>query len=365
MTGTTLAHLAFTADELAGSPPPARPWHVRNMIPGRVVTLMQGDGGTGKSTLALQLAAATALGLRWLGQEVRKGNVLYLSAEDDRDEVHRRLDAITLDYGVGLGDLPALKVIDLTGREAILAAAAPGGLLQATPLWGELEALVGEWEPVLVVIDNLADVFGGEENSRAHARHFVSLLQGCAGRADASVVLIGHPSLAGMASGTGSSGSTAWNNSARSRLYLTKPKGEEGASIAPDMRVLTVMKSNYGPTDVEIRLRWKAGAFVADQEADTSMSGLELQVAHSRVDRLFMELLTTYEAQGRRVSHQPSANYAPALFAKDPLAKGSTKSGLAAAMNRLFASGAILVETSGPPTRQRHRIARAEMAEAA
>ncbi len=60
MTVTTLAHIAFTADELAGSAPPPRPWHVRNMIPARVVTLMQGDGGTGKSTLALQLAAALA-----------------------------------------------------------------------------------------------------------------------------------------------------------------------------------------------------------------------------------------------------------------------------------------------------------------
>src|SRR4051812_24916297 len=101
----TLAQRAFTADQLTGRPVPPRPWHVANMIPARAVSLFQGDGGTGKSVLALQLLASTVLGRPWLGQPVTQGRALYISAEDDRDEIHRRLDAIAADYGVDFPDL--------------------------------------------------------------------------------------------------------------------------------------------------------------------------------------------------------------------------------------------------------------------
>lgn len=347
---------AFTADELAGSPAPFRPWHVKNMVPIKAVTLLQGDGGTGKSLLALQLAVSTVLGRPWLGQEVRRGNVLYLSAEDDRDEVHRRLEAITLDHGVDLADLPGLKVLDMTGRDSILAAADRTGRLLATDLWEELEQLIAQWEPVLIAIDNLADVFAGEENSRPHARQFVSQLQGCAGRSNAAVLLIGHPSLAGIASGSGSSGSTAWNNSVRSRLYLTRPGGSEDGFTSPDVRVLTVKKANYAPSSVELRLRWQAGAFVADQADGDAPTSLDAQVAQNRVDKTFLDLLTRYASQGRTVSDQKGANYAPTEFAKDPQANGITKSGFAAAMNRLFAHDLIAVEIVGPASRRRRQL---------
>lgn len=348
---------AFTADELAGSPAPFRPWHVKNMVPIKAVTLLQGDGGTGKSLLALQLAVSTALGRPWLGQEVRRGNVLYLSAEDDRDEVHRRLEAVTLDHGVGLDELPGLKVLDMTGRDSILAAAADRtGRLLATDLWEELERLIGQWEPVLIAIDNLADVFAGEENSRPHARQFVSQLQGCAGRSNAAVLLIGHPSLAGIASGSGSSGSTAWNNSVRSRLYLTRPGGGDDGFTSPDVRVLTVKKANYAASNVELRLRWQAGAFVADQADGDAPTSLDAQVAQSRVDKAFLDLLTRYASQGRTVSDLKGANYAPALFAKDPQASGITKLGFGAAMNRLFAQDLIAVEMVGPASKRRRQL---------
>lgn len=355
-----LAARAFTVDELAGEPAPPRPWHVRNMIPSRVVTLLQGDGGTGKSILALQLAVATVLGRPWLGQDVRRGNVLYMSAEDDRGEIHRRLDLIAVDYGVDFGDLPGLKVLDVTGQDAVLAAADRQGRLAPTELWPDFERAVEAWAPVLVIIDNLADVFAGEENARTQARQFIAMLQGCAARQDASLLLIGHPSLAGMASGTGSSGSTAWNNSVRSRLYLTRPSGDDGAATVSDARVLTVKKANYGPANVEIRLRWFAGTFAADQGGKGVLSGLDLQLSQARIDRAFLDLLASYDAQGRPVSHRTGHGYAPALFAQDPKAGGTSKAGFTAAMNRLFAAKEITVEESGPPSRRTQRIVRAK-----
>ena len=52
----------FTADALAGQQVPPRDWQVPGLIPGNTVTTIDGDGGTGKSTLGLQLGVATVLG---------------------------------------------------------------------------------------------------------------------------------------------------------------------------------------------------------------------------------------------------------------------------------------------------------------
>ena len=54
------------AASLDGRPVPAREWHVPGLVPARTVTLLGGDGGTGKSLLAMQLAAATAVGGAWM-----------------------------------------------------------------------------------------------------------------------------------------------------------------------------------------------------------------------------------------------------------------------------------------------------------
>src|SRR5271170_1447755 len=55
------------ASSFANQPIPDRPWLVPNIIPDRQVTILSGDGGTGKSLIALQLSAAVAGGFDWIG----------------------------------------------------------------------------------------------------------------------------------------------------------------------------------------------------------------------------------------------------------------------------------------------------------
>jgi hypothetical protein len=65
-----------------------------------------------------------------------------------------------------------------------------------------------------------------------------------------------------MASGSGSSGSTAWNNTVRSRLYLTHANADEGEDVDPDIRVLTRKKSNYARAGETMTLRWTDGVMM-------------------------------------------------------------------------------------------------------
>ena len=76
------------------APVPERQWVVRDRVPLAAVTLMSGEGGVGKTILALHLAVATALGCDWLHALPEPGRVLVVCCEDDGDELHRRLDRI-------------------------------------------------------------------------------------------------------------------------------------------------------------------------------------------------------------------------------------------------------------------------------
>jgi RecA-family ATPase len=340
--------LTLTANELADRPLTPRVFNVPGVIPNSTVTSLGGDGGTGKSTLALQLAVATSAKRQWLGRDVLQGRTLYLSAEDDIAEMHRRLSDMCVHYDIGLEDLAGLKIIPLADEDALLAVGeAHGRPLTPTRLYEELQGLVAEWEPVLIVIDSAADVFGGNENDRAQVRQFIGMLRKLAMTSGAAVVLLTHPSVSGLSSGSGTSGSTAWSNSVRSRLSLTKPT-YEGAD--PDLRVLTTMKANYVAAGGEVRMRRGAGVFVV--EGVVSLSAMGSSAARDEIDRKFLTILADHAAQGR----PPSPNLAPSTFARDPLAGGTTASGFRAAMDRLFRQGSIRIDLVGPPSRVVQRL---------
>jgi RecA-family ATPase len=341
------------ASSLTGKAVEPRRWLIRDMIPRRTVTIFGGDGATGKSILAEQLAVSVETGKEWLGSAPERGPVVFVSAEDELNELHRRLLDIASAYEVDIADLADLHFVPLAGRDAVMGAPdAKGAVIAPTRIFDALIVLVRKIRPCLVILDTLADVFAGDEIRRTHARQFIGLLAGLAIDHDLAVVLIAHPSLSGLASGAGTSGSTAWSNSVRSRLYLETIKDEDGRELDADLRVLRVKKSNYGPAGLELRLRWSAGCFLLD--APTGAFGKI--AAGAKAERVFLELLAAFEAQGRDVSAKRSNSFAPSLFARCPEAAGVRKDALEAAMERLLSAGRLRVETFGPPSKQRTRL---------
>ncbi|RYD74518.1 MAG: hypothetical protein EOP84_19790 [Verrucomicrobiaceae bacterium] len=142
-----------------------------------------------------------------------------------------------------------------------------------------------------------------------------------------------------MQSGSGLSGSTHWNNSVRSRLYLTKAGGENGDR---DERVLEVMKNNRGPLGKRLALRWSTGAFVLSV-------GPAEGVTEADVDALFIDMLSQYAEQGRYVNAAGGPTFAPSAFAKDEGVRWQrvSKKALTDAMYRLLRS-----KRTGVPTRK-------------
>ncbi len=237
---------------LADKPIPARRWMVRDWIPHGAVTLLGGDGGVGKSLLAMQLLTAAAIGKSWLGQETMPCRVLGVFCEDDADELHRRQHDINRHYGIEFGDLENMMWASRVGDDSVLMTF-NGDHGEPTERFQQIHDAAQDFGAQLIVLDSLHDLFGGNENFRPQARAFVNLLRSLARDCDGAVVLNAHPSLSGLSSGSGMSGSTAWNNAVRSRLYLTRPKVEE---VDDQERVLSRMKANYSGSGDALRMRW-------------------------------------------------------------------------------------------------------------
>ena len=342
----------YSAASLKGKPVPPRQWLVHGLVPQKTVTLFSGDGGTGKSLLALQLAVAVAAQTAWIGKTVNTGRAIFLSAEDDDDELHRRLDDILIAEGRGWDDVSGLTLRSLAGEDALLAVETQVALIQSA-LFEELDKRAAEEAPALIVIDTLADVYPANENDRAKVRQFVGILRGLALKRNCAVLLLGHPSLTGLNSGSGASGSTAWNNSVRSRLYLSRIT-DNGFEPDPDARVLSTKKANYSRTGGEINLKWEAGVFVAEAQP----TGLDALAAGAKGERVFLKLLDALTAQGRYVSASPGPTYAPTQFASHPEAEGCAKRALKSAMDALFGRGEIVIASHGNGAKARSHIAR-------
>jgi RecA-family ATPase len=242
-----------------GQNPPPREWEVEGWIPRHEVTLLYGDGGIGKTLLIHQYATAAAAGRPWLGQKTRQARVMCFFCEDSSEELHRRQVDINASFQIGHKDLGGLRLASRKHEDNLLAAwDRSGSAMKLTPAWHRLKRDAIAFGADVLVIDTIADVYGGSEIDRVQVNAFVKGCLGSLAKAiGGSVIALGHPSLSGKSTGSGTSGSTAWSNAARSRIYLRYPEKTDSGNI----RELEGMKLNYGPKGSLLKLRWERGAF--------------------------------------------------------------------------------------------------------
>jgi RecA-family ATPase len=340
----------FDASQWEGVPIELRRWIVHNRIPAGEPGIMSGDGGTGKTKLALQLGAAVSAELPdWVGGVVEThGPVLVFSAEEKLKEMHRRMRDVLEHRTLSFKDLRGRLHFICDHSDTVLGAVDRNGIVQPTMSLLRLEKTVITIRPALVVVENAAEVYSGNESDRPNVTRFVrSLLGRLTVPCESTVMLIQHPSVSGLNDGTGRSGSTGWNNAGRWRNNFTTIKDDDDG-----LRQLEVAKNNYGPKGEKVRLRWERGVFVPEGSAGAPQQA----AAQNKIDQLFIQLLEQRNAQGRWVTPNKAAGYAPKEFATMPGAEGTTSDAFAKAMERLIAANRIIVETFGSPSRQRQRL---------
>jgi hypothetical protein len=197
-------------------------WLWEPYIPYGAVSLMQGDGGTGKTTTALAIAAAVTRGGALPGgcTTTTPGSVIIQNAEDSYAQTIRpRLEQFGADCGM-------IHVIDEDEQALSLAD-------------GRIEQSIIETGAKLVVLDPVQAYIGNANmNSAGGVRPLMKQLGAVASRNGCAILLVGHLSKKGTQAQYRGLGSIDIYAAARSVLTVGRVDAED------DMRVIVHNKSN-------------------------------------------------------------------------------------------------------------------------
>jgi hypothetical protein len=342
--GTQRAPMDWAA--MAGKTPPQREWVIPYWVPAGHLTLLSGRGGIGKSLLAQHIGTAVAAGKGYIEPSIVQKRVLMWACEDDENELWRRQLLISSHLQVPMTELTGRFVVHSYAGADVTLIAPVMGKLEQTVMLDELAAQVRLYEAEFVILDNIARLFGGNENDRHAVTLFCALVQGAC--APAGVLLLGHPA---KALGSEFSGSTAWEGAVRSRLYFSdRPPDEklddESAPPANErIRYLSRRKANYSDLDLrEISLidgvlmpiepERKARHQVFDPE-----SSFAIDTVIAAVRNLAHREIYGSEASG--------SNYLPALAKRYELLGGLTDRQFAGVMRKMIMAGSLVREPVG------------------
>ena len=260
--------------------PPERKWLVDSTIPMNAVTLISAAGDAGKGLLLLDLALKVSrncgdgsknesilLPPESFGHPIiGRGKAVVIMAEDDKDEVHRRL------FNLGMRgdeDLLAIPLPNACGPMPLVVKSTSGSELTAEffQLVEQIKAL--NPKPVLLIIDPLSSFIHTDINADPAAASFVTgTFAQLATDIGCSVILSHHLAKTKTKISTPEEarnlirGSTALENGCRCAIVFWQESEQRARKICADMgyeyqrnRVFNgaVVKSN-GPADRDIKI---------------------------------------------------------------------------------------------------------------
>lgn len=182
-------------------------WLIENWLPRSCVAMLTGDGGVGKSRLALQLAWALSGDGQWLGEAgqmpapgadygagfepVGASAIVYATWEDSPDQIRGRL--YWLEQAGKSGNGENFKIADMRARGHLWAASERYAVPGLTPAGEALREAAEQHNARLLVIDTLGVANGASEIDRAQVGAFFADWAAWADEHDCAVLLIAHP----------------------------------------------------------------------------------------------------------------------------------------------------------------------------
>jgi hypothetical protein len=329
--------------QLADGTPPPRRW----IYPGWLSydpTLLVGPGGVGKTLLAQHLGTALATGSEFFEKQVCQPlTVLMWACEDDHDELWRRQVAICGSLNVSMADLQLRFILEpRRGRENTLLTmhyAEPAW----TPLMGELTEQVNDYKADVLLLDNVGQTFGANENDRHHVTRYINGILGMTDRPFCPL-LMAHPA---RHSGSEYAGSAAWENAVRMRwLFGEQLPGDDQVQDTEDpdadVRYLSRRKSNYSAKDWR-KFRLVDGAL----QLDAKIEG-EASMASARSSHVVLDAFRRIRTMGLDTSASTHAsNYLPKIILAHRLNQGLNARELGKGMSDLMLDGALKVGVVG------------------
>ena len=241
------------------------------------ITMIQGDPGEGKTTLALRLAAACSTGQALPGMTITEPvNVIYQTAEDGLgDTIKPRL------MEAGADEDRVLNIVEDT--------------FSLTLLDERIEAAIVQTGAKLMILDPVQG-YVGEKVDMNRANEIRSVMKNVAAvaeRTDCAIVLVGHLNKMQSAnSAYRGLGSIDFRAAARSVLLVGRMKKE------PNVRVIVHDKSSLAPEGKSIAFslgdengfRWLDG--YNDITADELLCGFNAETKTAAAEQLILDMLS-------------------------------------------------------------------------
>lgn len=310
---------------LKTNPAPLRQWAINGWAPLGTVVALFSPGGLGKTLISQQLATHIAAGIAIWGQAVTQGSVLAYLCEDDNDEIRRRQEKIN--DALQLIDTPAgLYIEGRAGKNNTLFTFASQHHPSPTELLQHIKAECAVKRPVLVILDNIAQIYAGMENDRHQVTVFCNELTGIAQQYNCCVLLLGHTA---KAEGSQYSGSTAWEAAVRTRLWLNR--NDDGTME------LRKAKANYSALD-SVTLQWQDGYL---HTISCGVGGAN--IVNERAKSAVAIALNEFTKAKVSTSNSPQArNYLPKLMLDDRKLNGINPQTAKTALAAMVESGEIV-----------------------
>lgn len=138
-------------------------WLIDGIIPPQSSGLLVGDGGTGKTWLALDLALAVATGTSWMGEfKAHQGTVLVVDEENAELMLRERLYMLLEGRGLKPDNV---GIYFLVGEGINLSPHEQRGKLAPSESYTKLLNTIMLLKPVLVIFDSLTRVHTSNENA--------------------------------------------------------------------------------------------------------------------------------------------------------------------------------------------------------
>ena len=289
--------------------PEPKKWMIKDCLPAGKVGLLAARGGTGKSFFALQLGISVATGTNlqpWEVSAARK--VVYLAAEDDEDELHRRFHdickVITANHITPDEFSKSLRanmlIKSMVGADNRMTSDDYGREVVPTDFVDRfLHTVAGYGQIGLIIIDPASRFRGGDENRASDATRFVEALERLAKATGATVLVIHHVNKwSGRENEQmqeAARGSSAFTDGVRWQMNLavmTQTEAKE-FGVADDERsfyvTATITKNNYAPPQPKVIFRRGEGGVLSTVQLISNKQKVTEDLASRTIELLRSE----------------------------------------------------------------------------
>lgn len=233
------------------------------IIPAGGLVIFVGQPRSFKTMAALQMMFATASGDHWLGERpTRTGSALYVSEEGARAKVAERLSTMRNSHSLR-------HPIHILHREGIT--------LTGTG-WQKVRSTLDEMErPTVVVLDTLAALMDGDENSVADIRTALRPIQALITDYGVTVILVHHINKGGEGRmGNRMRGSSALWGACDGTLGFVRTLDPDG--VAEDRGEVHIETKDNDPQTLDFEYQWQTMALHIEERPVLTLSSLIAEV---------------------------------------------------------------------------------------